>query len=118
MDCIVIRGLKCELQIGVEEVERQYSQICRVDLEVMLDLKPAGAADSVEQTVDYALLCRQVHDIGKARAYHLVEAFAEAVAGVVLAHERVRQVRVFVEKTPLPLQGKLQSVGVQIERGK
>src|SRR5688572_13811780 len=118
MDYIIIRGLKCELQIGVEDVEREYPQICLVDLDVRLDLKPAGEADSVEKTVDYALLCRQIHATGKARQYHLVEAFAEAVASVVLAHELVRHVRVFVEKTPLPLQGKLQSVGVQIERSK
>ncbi|HEY2930678.1 MAG TPA: dihydroneopterin aldolase [Acidobacteriota bacterium] len=118
MDRIVIRGLKCELRIGVEAVERQYPQICLVDLEVKLDLKSAGETDSVEKTVDYALLCRQVRDIGQAREYHLVEAFAEAVAGVVLSHEPVKQVRVFVEKTPLPLQGKLQSVGVQVKRSK
>jgi dihydroneopterin aldolase len=118
MDKIMIRGLKCELKIGVEAEERRYPQICLVDMELSLDLTAAAQADSVQQTVDYARLCQQVRDVAGAREYHLVEAFADAVTRVALEHERVKKVRVFVEKTPLPLQGKLESVGVEVRRKK
>ncbi|HEV8131100.1 MAG TPA: dihydroneopterin aldolase [Acidobacteriota bacterium] len=118
MDKILIRGLKCELKIGVEAEERRYPQICLVDLELNLDLAPATRSDSVHDTVDYALLCDQVRQAASAREYHLVESFAQAIAEVALQHESVREVRVFVEKTPLPLQGKLQSVGVEVTRRK
>ncbi len=118
MDKIVIRGLKCELKIGVEAEERRYPQICLVDLELSLDLTAAAQSDSVQQTVDYARLCQEVREVAGAREYHLVEAFADAVASVALRHKRVQKVRVFVEKTPLPLQGKLDSVGVEVRRKK
>ena len=116
MDKIVIRGLLCELKIGVEEEERLYPQICRVSLELLLDLKPAAKADSVAATVDYARLCEEVQQVGAASEYRLVEAFAEAIAASILKAHPVQEVKVFVEKTPLPLQGKLESVGVEIVR--
>ena|SRR3989442_11190565 len=118
MDKIIIRGLKCELKIGVEAEERRYPQICLVDMELSLDLTAAAQSDSVQQTVDYARLCQEVREAASAREYHLVEAFAEAVARIALHHETVEKVRVFVEKTPLPLQGKLDSVGVEVRRKK
>lgn len=116
MDKIAVRGLKCELRIGVEAGERRYPQVCLIDLDLMLDLRAAAESDSLEETVDYAQLCEQVRQVAAAREYRLVEAFAEAVAQVALRHATVREVRVFVEKTPLQLQGKLESVGVEIYR--
>ncbi|MBI2822538.1 MAG: dihydroneopterin aldolase [Acidobacteria bacterium] len=118
MDKILVRGLKCELNIGVEALERRYSQICLLDMELILDLGPAAGSDSVRDTVDYARLCEQVLDLARARPYHLLEAFAGAVAERMLQHGPVREVRVSAEKVPLPLQGKLRSVGVEIHRKK
>ncbi|MBI4455246.1 MAG: dihydroneopterin aldolase [Acidobacteria bacterium] len=118
MDKILVRGLKCELRIGVEACERRYPQICLVDIDLMLDLTSAAEADSVGKALDYARFCEEVVKVAAAREYNLVEAFANAVAEVGLHHEAVHEVRVVVEKTPLPLQGKLARIGVEICRRK
>ncbi|MBI3940280.1 MAG: dihydroneopterin aldolase [Acidobacteria bacterium] len=118
MDKIAVRGLKCELKIGVDAVERLYPQVCLVDLDLMLDLSVAARSDAVQDTVDYTRLCREICEIAGVREYHLVESFADAVAAAALGYPPVREVRVFVEKVPLPLQGKLSSVGVEILRKK
>ena len=81
-----------------------------------LDLQRAVSSDSVRDTVDYAGLCREILEVASGRQYHLVEAFAGTVADVALRHEAVQEVRVYVEKTPLSLQGVLDSVGVEIVR--
>lgn len=116
MDRIGIRGLKCEMKIGVEAEERLYPQVCLLDLDLMLDLSPAGRSDAVSDTVDYAGLCDELRALAQAKEYRLVEGFAEAVAAAALLHSRVEEVRVLVRKTPLPMQGRLDSVGVEIRR--
>lgn len=100
----------------MEEEERLYPQICKVSIELSLDLEPAAASDAVADTVNYAELCDTVQQVADAREYGLVEAFAGAVAKAVLNGFPVEKVKVFVEKTPLPLQGKLDSVGVELTR--
>ena len=118
MDKIVVRGLMCEMRIGVEAAERRYPQFCLVDMELCLDLEAAGRSDRAEDTIDYARLCAAVRELAASREYRLLESFAEAVAQAALRQGAAREVRVYVEKVPLPLQGILKSVGVEVVRRK
>ena len=118
MDKIVVRGLMCEMRIGVEAVERRYPQFCFVDMELSLELEAAGRSDHVEDTIDYVRLCAAVRELAASREYCLLESFANAVAQAALKQAAAREVRVYVEKIPLPLQGILKSVGVEVVRRK
>jgi dihydroneopterin aldolase len=95
--------------------EAQLGQVFEVDLELVVDLTAAGRTDDLALTVDYGSLAGRVAEVVGGRPRRLLEAVAEDVAQLVLADERVRQVRVRVTKpqAPLPVDAR---VAVEITR--
>ncbi|HET7517691.1 MAG TPA: dihydroneopterin aldolase [Actinomycetes bacterium] len=114
-DRILLRGLRVRGHHGVLPHEAQLGQLFEVDLELALDLAAAGRADDLDLTVDYGSLAGRVAEVVGGRPRKLLEAVAEDVAQLVLADQRVRQVRVRVTKpqAPLPVDA---SVAVEITR--
>ena len=102
-DRIVLSGLRVRGHHGVLAHEAQLGQVFVVDLELALDLGPAGRADDLDRTVDYGSLAGRVAEVVGGRPRKLLETVAEDVAQLVLADERVRQVRVRVTKPQAPL---------------
>ncbi len=86
-----------------------------IDLELALDLAGAGRSDELGRTVDYGSLAGRVAELVAGRRRKLVEAVAEDIAGLVLADERVREVRVRVTKPHAPL-GADAEVAVEVVR--
>ena len=116
-DRILLTGLRVRGRHGVLPHEAQLGQVFVVDLELQLDLAPAGRSDDLGRTVDYGSLASRVAEVVGGRPRRLLEAVAEDVADLVLADERVRQVRVRVAKphAPLPVDA---TVAVEIWRGR
>jgi 7,8-dihydroneopterin aldolase/epimerase/oxygenase len=114
-DRILLSGLRVRGHHGVLDHETELGQVFVVDLELALDLAVAGRTDDLERTVDYASLAGRVAELVGGRPRRLLEAVAEDVAQLVLADERVRQVRVRVTKpqAPLPVDA---AVAVEITR--
>ncbi len=77
---------------GVEESERELGGRFAVDVELYLDLEPAGS------TVDYKAVYKLVQKIEGARNYELVEALAHDVAEAIIAQFAVDEVVVRVRK--------------------
>ena len=114
-DGILIEGLVCRARVGVPEWERRKRQKILIDLELGLDLRKAGRSDCVEETVDYAAVAREVKKLVESRPFVLVEAMAEAAAGLALKKFSIREATVRVRKFSVPGAA---SVGVEITRGK
>ena len=116
-DRILLTGLRVRGRHGVLPHEAQLGQVFVVDLELHLDLAPAGRSDDLGRTVDYGSLASRVAEVVGGRPRRLLEAVAEDVADLVLADERVRQVRVRVAKphAPLPVDA---TVAVEITRNR
>ena len=114
-DRILLTGLRVRGHHGALAHEAQLGQVFVVDLELALDLAAAGQTDDLGRTVDYGSLAGRVAEVVGGRPRKLLEAVAEDVAQLVLADERVRQVRVRITKpqAPLPVDG---SVAVEITR--
>ena len=103
-DLIQLNGLLFYSYHGVQLAERELGQRFRVDLEVTVDLLPAGRADDLEQTVDYGELYDTVRKVFDGPPRQLLEALAEQVSAEVLRRfPRVGAVRVRVEKLSPPL---------------
>lgn len=116
-DQIFLRAMEFEGHHGVSDEERADAQVIELDIELEVDLRPAGASDDLTQTVSYSEifeLCRaQVED----HSYHLLEAIGENVARDVLAHDkRIERVAVTVRKPGVPIDGVLDHAGVRVER--
>jgi len=115
LDKVLIDSLICQAHVGVPLKERNRRQRVLIDLELLLNLKPAGRTDRVDQTIDYAAVAELVKDVVEGRSFRLVEAMAEAVAQRVVHRFKPAQVVVRIRKFSVPGVG---SVGVEIIRGK
>ncbi len=116
MDHILIRDLLARCIIGVREEERRHKQDVVINLVLSVDLRPAGKSDQLSDSVDYSTLKKRILAHVEQSHYSLVEALAEAVAGICLQEPAVRRVKVRVEK-PGALRF-ARSVGVEIVRRK
>jgi dihydroneopterin aldolase len=117
-DRILLRGLRVFGHHGVLAHETDLGQVFVIDLELALDLGPAGRADDLGETVDYGSLAGRVAELVGGRPRRLVEAVAEDVASLVLADERVHEVRVRVAKPHAPLPVDAAEVAVELVRGR
>jgi dihydroneopterin aldolase len=102
---------------GVSDAERAEPQQIDVDVELEVDLAPAGKSDDLADTVNYSRVFDACREIVEERSFKLLEAIAEAIAVRVLADfGRVAAVTVRVRKPGVPIDGRLDYAGVAIER--
>jgi dihydroneopterin aldolase len=115
-DRIVLQGIRVDGHHGVPDEERARPQPFEVDVELHLDLAPAGRSDDLGRTVDYARVDEIVRRIVGTRSFRLLETIAEQIAGEVLATFEVDEVVVRVRKPSVRLAGPVDFSGVQIHR--
>ncbi len=116
-DCIRIVNMTFYGHHGVEESERELGGRFAVDVELYLDLEPAGSTDDLSKTVDYKAVYELVRNVESARNYQLVEALAHDVAeGIIDSFEKVDEVVVRVRKQSVPLGGLIDHTEAEIRR--
>jgi dihydroneopterin aldolase len=115
-DRIVLDSMVFQGTHGVLPEEQLRPQPFEVDVELALNLQPAGLNDDLEQTVDYARVYDTCRQIVESTRFNLVEALAEAIAHELLAGYPVTEVTVRVRKPKVKLGGPLRSAGVEIRR--
>ncbi len=98
MDRILIKDLRARCIIGVNEDERREKQDVTVNLELAADLSQAVRSDRFEDTVDYRSIKKEILKMVEASSYNLLESLTEAIARLCLNHEKIRRVKVRVEK--------------------
>ena len=117
-DRIVLSGMRFEGRHGVGEEERSLPQLIEVDVELALDLGPAGTGDELERTVDYGPVIELCRRTVEERSFRLLEAIAEAIAADILASTAAESVTVRVRKPAVPVDADLEFAGVEITRGR
>ena len=104
---------------GVNPEERTLGQSYVVDMEVELDLRPAGRSDDLEDTVSYTQLYRVAKGVMEGQTNSLLEAAAETIAQQTLDQFPVTAVRVRVRKPRPPIRGSsIDYAAVEIYRSK
>jgi FolB domain-containing protein len=115
-DRIVLRNMQFRGRHGVYPFEQFAEQPFEVDVELVLNLQPAGVEDDLERSVDYSrvyAICRQIVE---STSYRLLEALAEAIAHEILSAHEVDEVCVRIRKPEVDLGGPLDWAGVEIRR--
>jgi 7,8-dihydroneopterin aldolase/epimerase/oxygenase len=115
-DRIELRNMRFEATHGVYDHEQRSKQPFEVDVELILDLGPAGRTDDLEQTVDYARVYAVVREIVEGRSFRLLEALAETISQALLAGFTVAEVLVRIRKPAVDLGGPLDYASVEISR--
>ena len=116
-DRIVLHDMRFRGRHGVLEREREADQPFAVDVEIGLDLGPAGRSDDLAATIDYGAVFETCRRIVEGRSVLLIEALAEAIAAAVIAEHGATEVTVRVRKLEPPIDGTLGWAGVEIRRG-
>jgi dihydroneopterin aldolase len=120
LDAIEIRGLQVSGTHGVLPEERSLPQPFEVDLDLELDLRPAGLSDDLADTVDYGAVADSVAAVVGGEHADLLEHLAERIARAVVASagagRPVKSVTVAVRKLRPPVKMSIASAGVRIQR--
>jgi dihydroneopterin aldolase len=115
-DRIVLANMRFQGRHGYYEHELLTPQPFEVDVELLLNLQPAGVDDDLEQSIDYGKVYEAVRQIVESTSFRLLEALAEAIAHELLADFEVTEVGVRVRKPKVQLSGPLDYAGVEIRR--
>jgi len=102
MDKIIIKDLEVQTHIGVTEAERARPQRLLLTVELERDLAAAGRADSEAATTPYDVVADMVRQVVTERPRKLIEAVADEVAQVLLAHRLALSVTITVKKFSVP----------------
>ena len=116
MDTIILSGIRALGAHGVLPEEQGRPQPFEVDVELAVDLAPAGRSDVLSDTVDYDGLTARVVKIVEAGGLSLIEALADRIANACRADPRVTGVVVTVKKLRPPMPVQMDHVAVRIER--
>jgi dihydroneopterin aldolase len=101
---------------GYYDHELLAAQPFEVDVELVLNLQPAGVDDDLAKSVDYGKVYAAVRQIVESTSFRLLEALAEAISHELLADFEVNEVVVRVRKPNVQLGGPLDHAGVEIWR--
>lgn len=113
---IELEGLELWGHHGVLEEERRDGQRFLVDVELEPLDPTAAASDAIEDAVDYRSVVAVVQEVSAGTAFHLLEAFATAIADTLLQRLPVRRVRVRVRKPDVALALPVEYAAVSVER--
>jgi dihydroneopterin aldolase len=116
-DRVILAGMAFRARHGVHDWEKLESQRFEVDVELVLDARPAGLEDDLARTVDYGAVYEVVRQVVESTTFNLIEALAEAIAHEILGDAQpVTEVVVRVRKPDVKLGGPLAYAGVEIRR--
>ncbi len=115
MDKILIKNLRVQGILGVNDWERTTLREIVVNVALFTDTRRAAQSDNIADCVDYSQAAKEIRTLVEGARRFTVEALAEDIAGLCLSRLGVRKVTVRVEK-PGAITG-AESVGVEIERG-
>jgi dihydroneopterin aldolase len=115
-DRIILAAMVFQGRHGLHEQEQRQAQPFEVDVELALNLQPAGIDDDIDKTVDYGQVFDVCRQIVESTSFRLLEALAEAIAHEILAAFPVSEVTIRVRKPKVPIDGTLAYAGVEIQR--
>jgi dihydroneopterin aldolase len=113
---IELAGIELHGYHGVLDEERRLGQRFLVDLELEPADSGAAATDDIADAVDYRDAIAVVAEVSEATAYHLLEAFAAALADELVRRLPLRRARVRVRKPDVRLALPVEHAAVVVER--
>jgi 7,8-dihydroneopterin aldolase/epimerase/oxygenase len=111
---IDIVGLSLYTHHGVEDAERRVGQRLVFDLTFEVGQCDAVVTDDVDDTIDYADVCRQVALAAQERSYKTLERLCSAVADRMIDRYGAEAVTVRATKPEPPIPLPVQEVSVEV----
>ncbi|MCL2126485.1 MAG: 2-amino-4-hydroxy-6-hydroxymethyldihydropteridine diphosphokinase [Oscillospiraceae bacterium] len=119
MDRINIKNLEVFAKHGIYLEERVLGQKFIISASLSIDLRRAGKSDELEDAVNYGEVCKAIKHYAEDNKFNLIETLAEGLAEIILIdNPSVKSVWVEVKKPWAPVTMHLETVSVEVERGR
>lgn len=115
-DHIRLDGIRVYAHHGVYPEEKKRGQVFLIDVDIEMNLAPAGRSDDLTETVHYGELADAIVERATLERWDLIERVAERTAELVLGHPPVAAVTVTVHKPEVTLPTPVAGVSVSIRR--
>lgn len=112
----MLTNMRFEGRHGYYDHELVDPQPFEVDVELVLNLQPAGVDDDLTKTIDYGRVYAIVRQIVESTSFRLLEAIAEAISHELLIDFDVTEVGVRIRKPKVQLGGPLDHAAVEVWR--
>ena len=111
----------CNLEVfayhGVLPEEKEQGQQFIVSMSLFLDTFPAGNADDLSKTINYAEVCEDANSFITSTQFDLIETIAEKLAEFLLMkHNRLDGITIIIKKPNAPIDLPFDDVSVEITR--
>lgn len=113
-DRIHVRDLLLRTIVGIKPDERTKRQDVLINLDLGVEMSPAGSSDEITDAVNYRSITKDVIALVEQSSFHTVEKLATEIARLILTRHPVLEALVSVEK-PGALRF-ARSVGVTLRR--
>jgi dihydroneopterin aldolase len=115
-DAILVRGLRLWAHVGVLPFERERGQWFELDLELAVDLEPAGRSDDLADTLDYSCLIAALQRQARQLRCHTLEHYSEQILALVAELAGPLPVQLELRKCAAPVPGFTGQVAVRRQR--
>ncbi len=114
MDKIFIKKLKAFGILGVHAHEQRAPREIIISVTIFTDISTAAQGDDITHTIDYSTLSKQIRAFTEGNQFLTIEALIEALAAEILVDERIRSLKLRVEKPNAVTEA--ETVGIEIVR--
>ncbi len=112
-DRILVRGLRLWAHVGVLAFEREQGQWFELDLELGVDLGPAGRSDQLADTLDYSQLIAALQRQARAIRCLTLEHYSEQILTLIAERWGAVPVQLELRKCAAPVPGFSGTVAVR-----
>ena len=117
MDKISIKGLRLFAYHGVNPEEKENGQTFVIDMDYYVNIARACQMDSIDDTVSYARVVKEIRNEFCENKYDLIEKAAQVVAdGVLEEFPDIFKVDITLKKPEAPIKADFDYVAVTISR--
>lgn len=120
MTKIIVDGIMCKANMGVQKEERKRKQRIDLSIEIDADLKKAQKSDHVKDTIDYSELIDCVRQKVAEKEYKLIEKLGEELLCVIYKRFNkkwcsIKKITVNIQKPEIAKKKQVKSIGMQFE---
>ena len=103
---------------GVYDFEKEKGTDFEIDLELFTSLLKSSKSDNIEDTINYEDIYELVKKAFKSKSYFLLEKLADSISMSIFKEHKIDKLIIRVRKINAPLNGKLDSVEIELKREK
>ncbi|MAR35754.1 uncharacterized protein METZ01_LOCUS1093 [marine metagenome] len=101
---------------GVYDFEKEQGANFEIDLELFTSLTKSSKSDNIEDTINYEDVYEQVKKAFGSKSYFLLEKLADSISKSIFEEHKIDKLIIRVRKINAPLDGKLDSVEIELKR--